>query len=474
MSGHNPLLPFLQKYRNDPVGFIRDVWGVEPIYYQKEILEDIFNPDERSISARSGHGVGKTTTAAWASIIFLLTRFRCKAVLTAPTSKQLYDALFAEIRDWTGQLPDDLERLLLVKSDTVQLRAAPESAFISARTSRAEQPEALQGVHSDHVLLIVDEASGVPNAVYEAASGSMSSPSATTLLRGNPVHAQGYFYETQTKLAHLWKTYHISCFDAPEWLVDPPYAEEQRALFGEESNVYRVRVLGEFPLHEDDTIVPMGWVVDSVGRDIEVAPNTPVVWGVDVARKGKNKSALTKRQGKRVLEPPRVWKNLNLMQLSGRILHEWEETLPHDRPVDINVDALGLGIGVVDRLREHGLPVRPINVSELVAMNARQYLNLKSELWFEGARAWFEALDCHLPPGCQDLIDGLVAVRYDFTSSGKLQVETKRDLENRGQNANMDVADSFVLTFASPAGRSLHGSRYRHDAPLRRNVPGIV
>lgn len=464
----NPFIRFVRRYRGHPVRFVREMWNVEPTRYQADLLRDIAN-GERGITARSGHGVGKTTTAAWGSIWFVLTRFRCKVVMTAPTSKQLYDALFAETKDWISQLPDDVERLLTVKSDQINLKAAPESAFISARTSRIEQPDALQGIHSDHVLLIVDEASGVPPNVFEAASGSMSGKNATTLLMGNPVRASGYFYETHTRLAHHWKTYHISCFDSP--LVDEQYIEDQRVLFGEESNVYRVRVLGEWPLADDDTVVPLGWVTAAVDRDITVNPDSAVVWGLDVARKGRNKSALCKRQGKKVLEPIRTWKNTDLMDLTGQIFNTWRETPPQLRPEDINVDALGLGIGVVDRLREHGLPVRPINVSELTAINRAQYLNLKAELWFE-ARNWFEPQDCVIPAD-QDFIDGVAGVRFGYTSSGKLKIEEKESLADRGIRG-LDEADSFILTFASPAGRSLHGSRYPRHEPLRRNVPGIV
>ena len=85
--------------------------------------------------------------------------------MTAPTSSQLFDAMFAELKRWVNELPKELQELFNVKSDRVELVAAPAEAFISCRTARAETPEALAGVHSDNVLLIVDEASGVPEAV---------------------------------------------------------------------------------------------------------------------------------------------------------------------------------------------------------------------------------------------------------------------------------------------------------------------
>ena len=98
---------------------------------------------------------------------YLITRYPVKIVVTAPTSAQLFDALFAELKRWINECPVAIKELLEVKSDRVSLKAAPSEAFISCRTSRAETPEALQGVHSDNVMLVCDEASGIPEAVFE-------------------------------------------------------------------------------------------------------------------------------------------------------------------------------------------------------------------------------------------------------------------------------------------------------------------
>ena len=283
---------WVRQYRRDPVAFVREVLGVEPDPWQAQILQDIAS-GVRRISVRSGHGVGKSAVASWALLWYLVTRYPCKAVVTSPTASQLFDALFVELKMWIGRLPERVRVLYLVKSDRVELQADPQSAFISARTSRAEQPDALQGVHSENVLLVVDEASGVPEAVFQAASGSMSGHRATTLLLGNPVRASGFFFETHNRLRDTWKTYHISCLDSDR--VSDEYVKEQAALYGDESNVFRVRVLGEFPIADDDAVIPLGLVLDAVGRDVAQVRG-PVVWGLDVARFGSNKSCLCKRR----------------------------------------------------------------------------------------------------------------------------------------------------------------------------------
>ena len=136
---------FVETYQNDPVRFVQEILGVEPFDYQAEFLREVASPTRR-LSVRSGHGTGKSTTASWAMLWFLMLKFPCKVVVTAPTSSQLFDAMFSELKRWIGELPRELQELLNVKSDRVELVAAPAEAFISCRTARAENAgEALAG-----------------------------------------------------------------------------------------------------------------------------------------------------------------------------------------------------------------------------------------------------------------------------------------------------------------------------------------
>ena len=153
----NTMIEFTQRYARSPTLFVREVLGVEPLDYQAEFFEAIAS-GERKISIRSGHGTGKSTAASWAMLWYFLMHYPNKVVVTAPTSSQLFDALFAEMKRWINELPDAFKEVLNVKSDRVEHTSAPSEMFISARTSRAETPEALAGVHSEHVMLIVDEA----------------------------------------------------------------------------------------------------------------------------------------------------------------------------------------------------------------------------------------------------------------------------------------------------------------------------
>jgi len=456
------------RYHDNPVLFVQEVLGVDPDGWQVNFLNAIARGD-RKISVRSGHGVGKSTASSWAMLWFFLTRSPVKVVVTAPTSAQLFDAMFAELKRWINELPELLNNMIEVKQDRIVFKSAPNEMFISARTSRAEQPEALQGIHSEHVMLVADEASGVPEAVFEAAAGSMSGHNAVTLLLGNPTRSSGFFFDTHNRLSGEWTTFRVSCTDSPR--VSDEYVSEMMSRYGEDSNAFRIRVLGEFPRSDDDTMIPMELIDGARQRDVTHNKYAPVVWGLDVARFGSDSSALCKRQANAVIEKIRVWKNLDLMQLTGAVVAEYEALEEGNRPSEILVDSIGLGAGVVDRLMELGLPARGINVSESPSFGT-QYRNLRAELWAK-AKAWLERRDCFLPAD-ERLISELATVRYKFASNGKLQIESKDDIRRRGL-PSPDVADAFVLTFAGDAVVGLHGAKASiWSKPLRRGVPRLA
>ena len=460
-------LELVRRYRPNAPLFVREVLGVDPDPWQVEFLEAI-SRGERKISVRSGHGVGKSTVASWAMIWYMLTRGPAKIVVTAPTSSQLYDALFAELKRWVKELPNAWGDRLEVKTDRIEMRAAPQESFISARTSRAEQPEALQGVHSDHVMLVADEASGIPESVFEAAAGSMSGHNAVTILLGNPTKSSGFFFDTHNRLKDEWWTRRVSCYDSKR--LSDAYIKDMASRYGEESNAFRVRVLGEFPRTDDDTLIGVELVDSAFHRDVETT-DTQTVWGLDVARFGTDATALAKRKGNAVTEI-RKWRGLDLMQTTGAVVAEYEAMKPEDRPVEILVDSIGLGAGVVDRLRELNLPARGINVAESPAMGTI-YVNLRAELWGK-MKAWLEKRDCKIPKD-ESLLAELVSPRYSFNSNGKMKLESKDEMRKRGVGSP-DMADALALTFASDAGTALYGKAYNSQwgKPIKRNLRAVV
>jgi phage terminase large subunit len=466
---NNPFVELMKRYRNDPVKFAIEVIGIEPDDWQKELLREVANPKTRRVSCRSGHGVGKSTAVAMAAVWHVLMRVPSKTVVTAPTSAQLFDACFAEMKNVAKRLKKPFNDLLEIKSDRIELKSQPQSTFISCRTSRQEQPEALAGVHSENVLLLADEASGIPASVFEAASGSMSGHNATTVLTGNPTRNTGFFYDTHNRLKEDWHTMHVSCVDSPR--VADDFVSDMEKRYGQDSPAFHVRVLGNFPPSEEDTVIPVALIDHAMNNDIKIHDDTVAVWGLDVARQGMDSSVLCKRQGP-IIHPLTVWRNLDLMQLTGAVKAEYDAMQPSKKPAEIIVDSNGFGAGVLDRLRELGLPARGLNVSER-ALQKDTYLNLRAELWFK-VKAWLEGMDVKLPRD-DALWAELAAPRYHFTSAGKLQVESKEAMKKRGI-ASPDRADAIALSLANHHTTMAYGTSATGawNKPLRREIRGIV
>lgn len=446
------LRQIVQECARSRIWFIENVLGVVPNAetgevgieaWQREVLEALDNGETR-ISIRSGHGVGKTTLCAWIALHFLLFRNNVKIPVTAPSSSQMRDGLIPEINKWMRKLPRFLKKNLNVISDRIERNPDPKNHFISFRTARAETPEALAGIHADHVLVLVDEASGVPEPVYEAAQGTMSTQGAIIILIGNPTRTGGFFHKTQTKLANRWFVRRIRCQDSTR--VSPTFIQSIIETYGENSNQYRIRVLGEFPEGEDDTVIPRILIESAVGRDVAPSRGDVKVWGLDPGR-GGDPSGFVERCGTRVTDLVE-WNDADTMRVVGRVKERWDKLPNSERPEHIFIDCIGLGAGVADRLRELGLPVYDVNVSEAPSMKER-YQNLRAELWYNG-REFLEARNCSLPADhrlTEKLVNELATPIATFSSNGKSGVEPKAMMKQRGF-ASPNLADAFLLTFA--------------------------
>lgn len=430
------------KSANNPLLFVTDVLGATPEPWQAEALRLIGQFDR--VSIRAGHGVGKTAVLAWVCYWFMLTRMPFKIPVTANSQDQLRDVVWAELRKWHGRLPEPLKAEIELSAERVHLKGAPE-CFAVARTSSKDNPESLQGFHEDNLLFLIEEASGIEDIVFEVAQGALSTPGAKVLMFGNPTRPSGYFHATHTTLRERWKTMRVSSEDVPR---ARGHIDDIIATYGRESNAYRVRVLGEFPETGDDTVIPLHHCENAVKRDVKPTHFRPT-WGLDVARFGDDRTALCKRVGNTVTEPLKWWHQKDTMQVAGLIVDEWKGTHEQDRPSEILVDVIGLGAGVVDRLRELEMPVRGVNVGESAAVSDR-FMRRRDELWF-AARDWLSAGDCKLPDD-DALIAELTGPKYQITSSGKVKVEGKDEMKKRGLRSP-DLADAFILTFAGGLDR---------------------
>ena len=471
----NPFIEFSALYEYDWVRLCQEVLDMTPDSEQADVLRDAQNGEHR-ISIRSGHGRGKTTTLAMAIVCHALTRFPQRTMVTAPTSPQLFDVLAADTKALFRKLPPAWQDVFEIKSESITHKAQPEKSYIVFKTSRAETPEAMGGIHMEEgsVLIVGDEASGIPETVYVAMHGSMSGTRVTTILAGNPIRTAGTFFDSHHTLARGsrtdgggWKTYHWSCYKSEGVLhsrITQDFVREAEDKYGIGTNDYLVRVLGEFPRAEADAIISYDLLQSALSREVARA-NVRPIWGIDPARMGADRSALAKRKGNHLLENVKTWKDLDLMQLVGRIKHEWDSTTTDMRPELICVDSIGLGAGVVDRLNELGLPVRGVNVSETSALSSDNYLNLKVELYYR-AEQWFRERQCTLN-GDTRLAAQLGWAHRDYTSSGKMKVK------DTGRYSP-DRAEAFLMTFADMAAAAIYGTTaggsMRWKEPLKREI----
>ena len=459
-------------WRAEPVRFVREVFHVEPTEQQRQGLEALTG--SAHITIRSGHGTGKTAFLAWSIIHAMTCYYPSRIPCTAPTGHQLDDILWRELALWHQAMEPQFQQLFDYKIREFNLKSNPEISFAVGRTSSRERPEALQGFHMHSGLLrfIIDEASGVPDKVFEVAEGALSTRHSSVLMTSNPTRRRGYFYDSHHMFGDEYLCLHWDSEKSP--LVDEGFIGRMARKYGKDSNVYRVRVLGDFPMQEEGSVISYDSVVAAQNRDVEQVDG-PVVWGVDVARGGKDRSVLSKRRMNVMLEQPIVWRGLDTEQLSDIIAEEYDNTDKEERPDEIIIDVIGLGAGVFDNLHYRGLPALGCNVSERASASDR-FNRLRDELWVKCAH-WFSSGSVRIPDVqnevMDDFISQLTSIKYDEpTPQGKAKVQSKIDIRDEDTGIRMaspDMADAFVLTFRSYIKRdAMLVRKSRFNAYIRR------
>jgi len=449
LNFHDKIIDLTIGYQADPQAFIREIILADPTEQQSSLVTAIATPGAH-VSIRSGHGTGKTTSLSWVVLWFLSCFPNAKIPCTAPTGHQLFDLLWPEIHKWRDRMHSPWRQAIKITADRVAITGMEKTQFAVARTARPENPEALQGFHADNLLFLIDEASGVPEKVFEVAEGALSTKNARVIMTGNPTRTDGYFFRSHHQDRALWDTLHFNCLGSP--LVDPLYPQQMAQKYGEDSNIYRVRVLGEFPKASDDVLIPLYLIEDAVGRDVEF-PISETIAALDVARFGDDANAFLIRKGLSV-NYIEEWRNKDLMQTTGKIVEAYRKKM-FDR---IMVDSIGLGAGVVDRLIEMNVPAIAVNVAESSAQK-ENFSRLRDQLWW-ACREFFTEKQGRIDPWVDhldDLIGELSAVRYKILSNGKIKIEDKDEMKKRGL-LSPNIADALCLTFAegvSPRARQI-------------------
>lgn len=429
----------------------RDFWRKNPEQFSKTFFgstlwqkqKDIFNSvrDNNRTCVKSGNTCGKSKISAEIALWFLLSFYPAKVITTAPTFLQVEEILWKEIATLYKKSKIPIGGDLL----NTELKLNDEWFALGISTDDVNR---MQGFHSPHLLVILDEALGVDPLIWEAIEGLHPY---RVLAIGNPLEPVGNFFNCFS--SPLWNKITMSCVECVEWqkqnkvipgLVTQQWIDERKEEWGAKSPLFQSRVLGEFPQEGTDTLIHLNWVDNCRKNILELDLDDLKILASDVARYGADKTVLLNRCGY-VIEKITIKEKIPTTMIAGMIKNSYEDD---DRDTLV-VDDCGLGGGVTDMLVEQKIGVYPFNggAREKPIDNVH-FKNLRSQFWWITAKKLEKGLfDLSRIPQVifERLKNELCSIRYTIESDGKIKVESKDDMKARGLHSP-DVADSLVMS----------------------------
>ncbi len=420
----------------------------------------------------SGHGIGKTTLVGWLVKFILDTRPFSKGTVTANTATQLSTKTWAEVGKW--------HNLSLTKhwfqynsgrgNMSIFHREHKENWRCDAQTCRKEDSEAFAGQQAagSTSFYIFDEASKVPDEIFEVREGGTIGGEPMTFDFGNPTRNSGRFFE-ECEGSHR-QYYSVRKIDSRSvHITNKPRIEKWIEAYGLESDFVKVRVRGMFPSVGDLQFIPSDAVEEAMKREIPGRdPAAQLLIGVDVARHGSNETVIYPRIGYDARSfPPKRYRGLDMVQVEGRII----EMIREFRTLGLEVAGLfidegGIGGGVVDHLRHYGYAPIGVNFGGRPTDN-KTYRFKVDEMWgrVRDALPRLVLPPVNTPIGL-DLRTQLTQREFGYTIAGdKINLESKKDMQQRlgGEAASPDIADALACTFAEEvAPRQGFGSEHHN------------
>lgn len=397
-------------------------------------------------AVQSCHGIGKSFISARLALWWIDSHPPGTAIVvtSAPTYAQVHAILWEEIRKGhrRAKLPGHV-----LKSDEWQLDNGDIAGF--GRKPADHDEDGFQGIHRRYVLVILDEACGIPKALFTGAEAIITNTDCRMVAIGNPTDPGTEFGQV-CKPGSGWNVIQVSAFDTPNFtgekipdslsslLISPDWVDDKRRRWGEDSPLWKSRVLGEFPDVGENTLIHPAWIQAAQDRDL--TPTEPSTLGVDVARFGPDSTVIAHRRGPwaRIIDTMGYSKTTTTAGHVARIQHD------HGYPV-AHVDGVGVGGGVVDILSENGMPVADLQSGGSPSDTAR-FKNARAE-WYWTLRTLFQDGRIDIDPADDDLASQLAQIRYDIDSKGRIVIESKDDMKARGVNSP-DRADALMFAFA--------------------------
>jgi phage terminase large subunit-like protein len=446
----------LSPYVSDPVGWVQGQLGDHLWSKQRVIAESV--RDHRRTAVKSCHNAGKSFLASRVAAWWIATHPPGEAFVasTAPSYPQVHAILWEEIRKAARNAQKNGTAIpgRVLQSDEWKL---DDSTLVGWGRKPADTDEhGFQGIHRQYVLVILDEACGIPRQLWTAVEAITTGPDCRILAIGNPDDPSTEFADV-CKPGSGWNTIRISAFDTPNFtdepfpdklrplMLDPDWVEDKRKRWGEESPRYVSKVLGDFPDIGEDVLIAPSLIEAAQQREADTTGRA--VLGVDVARFGSDQTVIYLRNGSSVKLVGEYSKQATT-ETTGRVIAAKRETGADE----IRVDGVGVGGGVVDQLTEQGFGVLDMQAGA-GAQDRERFVNSRAE-WYWSLRERFEAGDISLDPADDELAAQLGAIKYKYTPRGQIQIESKDDMRKRGM-PSPDRADAVMLTSVTSPGADL-------------------
>ena len=446
-AASSPEVRLLQVCRADPSQFLEHVLGCSFYDRQIEMIEAV--RDYARVAVCGANGTGKDYAAGRIIHWWQQTRYPAKTIVIGPTHRQVHDILWRECRTAFIQARVPLGGRMLPSASRWEY---DDQHFAVGFATNDEFN--IQGFHSPHLLVVLTEAHSMEQGQVDAVK--RLNPE-RILMTGNPFTVTGEFYDAFHERSDLYHPVTISAFDTPNVLmgdmvipgiVTAEQVTERAIEWGEESPLYQASVLGEFPDSLDDNLVSLVDAKAAVNRQLVVPEHEPAIFGVDVARYGGDASVVYRRQGSvaRVLYRRQ---GVSTMDLTARLADLLEEDQAVDRIV---VDSVGVGAGVVDRLREMPVSRRVAVIPFVGGAKARdhdRFANAIAECWWGMAQSFRQGnIDIE---DDKRLVAQVTGRNYTEQSDRRIRLESKDEIKRRG-GRSPDEADALAMTYVAPAG----------------------
>lgn len=435
----------VKRYSDDIALFAQEILGIKKLdEWQRWYCNATLTKGKggKKVAIASCHSSGKTMFSSVIALHRLLCYPESHIIITSATASQLKAAFHGTLQ----KIVDNsiITNWFDVQAETVKLKGVADS-WIRLQPWSVSRPEAFAGIHCASPCFIADESSAIDELIFQSWDGNMMHPNSLLVLLGNPIHRRGELYNAFHDKKDFFETAFVSAYDSS--FISKQWIEEMKATYGEDSDVFRVRVLGEFPKIDTDTFIPEALLRSAVNRAVLPQTSMPVVAGIDIGQ-FRDQSSMCIRQGNKVLAILK-WNSRDLMVVAENI---------HRAIIQYNVrlaciDGNGIGSGVADRLQQL-CPEKTFRFKfQNYPTTERMWFNSRTKYWGM-VKKWLETGSI---PEDKDLLKEGPSLLYTYDKYGRFQLESKELAARRGVDSP-DIFDSLAYSFAANPDMSIRAS----------------